>query len=76
MTAEEYVIRIIRHELRDPTLSFQLRQGFHVLAVVPNYLKNDPESLGYAALIEWVNRRVAKPEDYRGRNQRFEPPGI
>lgn len=78
MTAEEYVIKIIRHELRDPTLSFQLRQGFHVLAVVPDYLKNDPESLGYAALIEWINRRVAKPEDYRGWDPRFgaHAPGV
>jgi hypothetical protein len=26
-----------------------------VLAVVGGYLKNDPESLGYAAVIEWQN---------------------
>jgi hypothetical protein len=39
----------------DATLSFQLRRGFRVLAVVGGYLKNDPESLGYAAVIEWQN---------------------
>ncbi|MGE0886469.1 MAG: GNAT family N-acetyltransferase [Blastocatellales bacterium] len=74
LTAEEYVIKVIRGEIRDPTLSFQLRQGFHVLAVVPNYLRHDPESLGYAAVIEWINERVAKQEDYARRDPRFAKP--
>ncbi|MEO8052972.1 MAG: GNAT family N-acetyltransferase [Acidobacteriota bacterium] len=67
MSAEEYVSRISRRELRDPTLSFQLNQGFEVIAVVSNYLRHDPESLGYAAVIEWLNPAVAKPEDYAAR---------
>jgi GNAT superfamily N-acetyltransferase len=71
LSAEDYVIKVIRGELRDPTLSFQLKQGFHVLAVVSGYLRHDPQSLGYAAVIEWLNERVAKPEDYAGRDPRF-----
>ncbi len=71
LSAEDYVIKVIRGELRDPTLSFQLKQGFHVLAVVSGYLRHDPQSLGYAAIIEWLNERVAKPEDYAGRDPRF-----
>jgi GNAT superfamily N-acetyltransferase len=71
LSAEEYVIKVIRGELRDPTLSFQLKQGFEVLAVVPDYLRHDPESLGFAALIEWINKKAAKPEDYAGRDPRF-----
>lgn len=67
MTAEEYVRRIIRGELVDRTLSFQLHRDFHVLAVVGGYLGNDPESLGYAAVIEWINEQVAAPEDYAAR---------
>ncbi len=67
MTAEEYVRRIIRGELVDRTLTFQLRQGFHVLAVIGGYLSNDPESLGHAAVIEWINEQVAAPEDYVAR---------
>jgi len=55
MSPEEYVERVVRGELRDPTLTFQLREGFEVLAVVHSYLGNDPESLGYAAIIEWLN---------------------
>jgi GNAT superfamily N-acetyltransferase len=70
MSAEEYVRKVVHGELRGPTLSFQLREGFHVLAVVPGYLSHDPESLGYAAIIEWLNDSVAKPEDYAARNLR------
>ncbi|HCU25740.1 MAG TPA: hypothetical protein DF383_12050 [Deltaproteobacteria bacterium] len=71
MSAEDYVIQVVNGELSDPTLTFQLRQGFHVLAVVRHYLSQDPESLGYAAVIEWINELVAKPEDYAGRDPRF-----
>ncbi|MEP7326079.1 MAG: GNAT family N-acetyltransferase [Gemmatimonadota bacterium] len=55
MSAREYVDRILRGELDDPTLGFQIRRGFHVLDVIPGYLRHDPESLGWAALIEWIN---------------------
>lgn len=64
MGAEEYVRRVVRRSLRDPTLSFQINRGFHVLAVVPGYLKFDPESLGWAAVIEWLNPAVATAADY------------
>lgn len=67
MSPREYVIRVIRGELGDPTLSFQLRQGFDVIAVVSSYLRHDPESLGYAAVIEWLNPKVAGPDDYAAR---------
>ncbi|HSA55066.1 MAG TPA: GNAT family N-acetyltransferase [Gemmatimonadaceae bacterium] len=55
MSAEEYVRRVVSGALHDPTLSFQLREGFDVLAVVPSYLRHDPESGGWAAVIQWVN---------------------
>lgn len=64
MTPEEYTERVVRGEIWDPTLSFQLRHGFGVLDVVPGYLRVDPESLGHAAVIELVNPEVATPEDY------------
>ncbi len=71
MSAAEYVERVIRGDLTDPTLTFQLHRGFHVLDVVPGYLRHDPESLGFAAVIEWINRKVARPEDFRHGNPRF-----
>ncbi len=71
--AEEYGIAVARGEIWDPTVSFQLRRGFHILAVVQGYLHHDPESLGHAAVIECLNPRVAQPEDEAGRDPRFRP---
>jgi GNAT superfamily N-acetyltransferase len=53
MTAEQYVEAVVRGELSDPTLSFQLSEGFSVLGVIPSYQRLDDKSRGYAALIEW-----------------------
>lgn len=72
LPAEEYVFKVVKGELRDPTLSFQLKRGFHVLAVLPDYLHDDPESQNYAALIEWINHRVAKRRHYQARDPRFQ----
>jgi hypothetical protein len=74
MSSEDYVKAVVRGELKDPTLTFQLRQRFRVLAVVANYLRHDPASLGYAAIIEWINHEVAKPRDYAARDTRFRRP--
>jgi GNAT superfamily N-acetyltransferase len=71
LPADEYAARVVQGELKDPTLSFQLRQGFQVFAVVPNYLSHDPESLGWAALIEWMNWRVADAEHQSPVDARF-----
>lgn len=72
MDAREYVRRVVRGELRDPALSFQLSWGFSVLAVVSGYLRRDPDSLGYAALIEWINEEAAPPEATAGLPEDFQ----
>jgi predicted amidohydrolase/ribosomal protein S18 acetylase RimI-like enzyme len=54
MTPQEYVAEVVRGKKKDPTLSFQLANGLIVLDVVPEYL-DDPESRGYATLLEWLN---------------------
>jgi GNAT superfamily N-acetyltransferase len=72
MSAREYVRRVARGELTDRTLTFQLRQGFRVVAVVEGYLRNDPESLGYAAVIEWINEQVVKDEERAGASRAYE----
>jgi hypothetical protein len=66
---------VTQGELVDPTLTFQLRRGFRVLHVVPGYLKHDPESQGFAALIEWLNPAIATPADYAAQPERFRPRG-
>lgn len=55
MSPEEYVEKVVAGELRDPTLTFQLNRGFEVKGVVSGYLPRDPESQGWAAIIEWIN---------------------
>jgi hypothetical protein len=63
MSPEDYVKRVVKGELVDPTLSFQIHRGFSVLDVVRGYLRDDPASRGYAAVIEWLNPDVATPAD-------------
>jgi GNAT superfamily N-acetyltransferase len=53
MTAEAYVREVVEGSRRDPTLSFQLRMGFHVVDVAPDYLVTDEASRRWAAIIEW-----------------------
>ncbi len=54
MSAAEYAQRVVAGEFRDLVLSFQLREGFALRGVIPNYLR-DPRSHNYAGLIEWLN---------------------
>ena len=68
---EDYVVAVVEGQEHDPTLSFQLKEGFHVVAVVPHYLTDDPESLGYAAVIEWLNPQLIRNEHIANRPTRF-----
>lgn len=54
LSPEEYVKKVKRREVREPVLSFQLRNGFKFIKILPNYMK-DPRSLNYATFIEWKN---------------------
>src|SRR5665647_2139654 len=54
MTPQEYVSEVVKGLRQDPTLSFQLRNGFIVLDIILDYLE-DPESGGVATLLEWLN---------------------
>jgi GNAT superfamily N-acetyltransferase len=64
LSPHEYVGKVVAGELFDATLSFQLNRGFHAIDVVSGYLRHDPESLGYAAVIEWLNPDVANEADF------------
>ena len=72
-TPEAYVQRVVGGEIIDPTLSFQLRNGFRVIGVVEDDLRRDPDSMGYAAIIESINHRVVSKRHYAGRDPRFLP---
>jgi len=54
LTPLEYVAKVKRHEIKEPVLSFQIRNGFKFIKILPNYMK-DPRSLNNATFIEWKN---------------------
>ncbi|MBL7874444.1 MAG: bifunctional GNAT family N-acetyltransferase/carbon-nitrogen hydrolase family protein [Cyclobacteriaceae bacterium] len=55
LSPKEYIEKVKNKELYDPTLSFQLNNGFHVRKILKGYMPGDTESRDYAALIEWIN---------------------
>ncbi|WP_233095889.1 bifunctional GNAT family N-acetyltransferase/carbon-nitrogen hydrolase family protein [Alicyclobacillus sp. SO9] len=64
MSPREYVEQVGRHNLHDPVLTFQLRNGFTLMRINPEYLPDDKASRRYATLMEWNN------VDYRATNRR------
>jgi predicted amidohydrolase/GNAT superfamily N-acetyltransferase len=58
--AEEYAQRVAAGEIKDLVLSFQLREGFILRGVMPNYLR-DKRSHNHASLIEWLNPDYKHP---------------
>ena len=54
MSADEYIDKVVAGELRDPTLSFQLNNGFVALGALPGYVE-DPTVGNNSVLIVWYN---------------------
>ncbi len=54
-SAEAYLEEVKSNRQRDPVLSFQLRNGFEVIGLLPDYLPEDKDSLGYAVHLVWRN---------------------
>jgi len=54
MSIDQYVDKVIAGELYDPTLSFQMSNGFVVRGLLENYLEDEADD-GWAALIVWEN---------------------
>jgi len=71
LTPTEYAIQVVNRVIDDPTLTFQLHNGFRVIGVIHDHLADDPESCGHVAIIEWLNHRVASYVDYKDRDARF-----
>ncbi len=71
MKAPDYVVAVVHGQLVDHTLTFHLHEQFHIMAVVPHYLCDDSETLGYAALVEWLNPETVLPEHYTDRPIRY-----
>ncbi|MBA3749885.1 MAG: GNAT family N-acetyltransferase [Nitrosopumilus sp.] len=54
MSAQEYANKVVKKEIKDPVLSFQLKNGFKFIKILSNYLY-DKRSLNYASFVEWLN---------------------
>jgi ribosomal protein S18 acetylase RimI-like enzyme len=54
MSAEEYAEKVVKKEIVDPVLTFQLKNGFRFIKLLNEYLY-DERSLNYASFIEWLN---------------------
>jgi predicted amidohydrolase/ribosomal protein S18 acetylase RimI-like enzyme len=60
--AEDYLARVQEGKLRDPVIGFQIANGFTPIGVLPNYLRSDKESAGFAAHMVWRNPYVDPDE--------------
>ena len=69
-SAQAYVDEVIQKKQRDPVLSFQLRNGFEFIGLLPHYLDVDRQSLGYAVHLVWHNPKVDQ-ETAKGREKRY-----
>src|SRR5919108_403752 len=54
LSPDEYVNKVVKGEIKDPVLSFDLKNGFGYIKILPEYIY-DSRSLNYAAFIEWLN---------------------
>lgn len=66
MSPEQYVQEVVEGKRFDSNLSKQLRKGFKVRNLIPNYT-DEPRTRDYAAAIVWVN------PDYRSKIIPFTP---
>lgn len=55
MGPDQYLDLVRRREIRDPILSFQLANDFHVRRIIRGYLPEDEASHGYAVIVQWNN---------------------
>ena len=55
MPPELYAQRVIRGDIHDAHLRLPLSQGFQYCGIVEDYLPEDRDSCGHAALLVWLN---------------------
>lgn len=72
-SAEAYVAEVEAGREKDPVLTFQLRNDFKVIGLLPHYWSEDQQSLGYGVHLLWRNPQSpdeieeARAKNYGGR---------
>lgn len=60
---DDYVQEVVAGTRTDPVLSAHLKDGWRVVKPIHGYLQHDPESAGWAAVIQWVNPACPPPPE-------------
>lgn len=72
-TAEAYLEQVRSGKQKDPVINFQMRDGFEIIGLLPEYLPSDKDSLGYATHMLWKNPHFEqdrpKKSEQRGRTK-------
>ncbi len=66
MNVYDYVNAVTDKKIFDPVLTTQLANGFSLKKILPDYLPNDTESLGYATYLEWTNFQYRDKSEHSG----------
>jgi GNAT superfamily N-acetyltransferase len=61
LTPEQYAMRVVWGDIADPAMRFLMAQGFQYCGILHDYLPEDTESGGNAALLAWLNPLYAPP---------------
>jgi len=55
MTPEQYAMRVVWGDINDAAMRFLMAQRFQYCGILRDYLPDDTESCGHAALLAWLN---------------------
>lgn len=74
-SVERYIDLVKQKKLRDPVLSFQIKNGFEVIGVLKDYLPHDKQSLGFGVHLVWRNPAFSdlKKEKVSGTSLNYQP---
>jgi GNAT superfamily N-acetyltransferase len=61
ITPEEYAMRVVGGDIADASMRFLMAQRFQYCGILRDYLPEDAESCGHAALLAWLNPLYAPP---------------
>jgi hypothetical protein len=61
LTPELYAMRVLWGDIAEPSMRFQIAQGFQYCGIVRGYMPEDLDSCGHAALMAWLNPMFAPP---------------
>lgn len=63
MTAHDYVAAVGTGAMIDPVLTTHLKDGWQIVRPIQGYLQHDPDSAGWAVVIQWVNQDCPPPAE-------------